>query len=252
MRYSLKDSIYEQQPVILSYLLNSVCRQYLEAGVGYVEFSFGIADLANPRIYPFLDPEIAVPIHYVPGQWRYLSYLIDFKFDFPKTFEYCFLAGFPRNKSRFGSLSSVLRRKLVVKYGLPFAGKVWQCQQNFQNFAQLSDFLKELFSKPGGTVYIDEISTNLQRIYDRMYKRNPNLGFKNGNIVGMDLMSDENGNPFSPFLHPQILQKLQMFQEKNANFGIRLHGGENVFRGSRAEDNKEFRIRPSLRIRTST
>ena len=52
-------------------------------------------------------------------------------------------------------------------------------------------------------------------------------------LVGLDLVGDEDGYPFSPFLHSKFTALIQKFKQAgNPWFGIRLHGGEGVKRGS--------------------
>ncbi len=46
--------------------------------------------------------------------------------------------------------------------------------------------------------------------------------------AGANIVWDEDGCPFSPFLHPDILEQLKLFHKHNYCFGIRFHGGENV------------------------
>lgn len=246
MRYSLKDSIYEQHPIILSYLLNTVCWHYYENGVGYVEFSVGIKDLSNARIYPFLDTDIAFPRDGIDvfGPKKYCEFFADLKPNIPENFHYCFLAGFPRNKTVIGTKSIVERRMFMIKYGMYFVNNVSVLsdhnalvENKIAAQGRINGFLNELYANS-----IDDIEKYLDLILNRMFSdlttRKPRALFQNGDIVGLDLMSDENGNPFSPFLHSKIQSKLKKFKEKNKNFGIRLHGGENVFRGSSAEGNR--------------
>jgi hypothetical protein len=240
MRYALKDSIYEQQPIILSYLLNFVSGRYDHAGVGYVEFSLGLGDLANARIYPFLDKDVALPISgnksKLPseGPLQYIDAFIDWKSDFnEEQFRYAFLAGVPRNRTRVGTKAPTTRRKFMIKYGIYFAAEVKKAFMSAEEVKEsqndIDKFLHWLYDD------ISKIESDLSRIITRMRPE----GFRSSDVVGVDLMSDENGNPFSPFLYSPIRTVLKEFQKRNSNFGIRLHGGENVFRGSSAQNLKK-------------
>ena len=53
-------------------------------------------------------------------------------------------------------------------------------------------------------------------------------------ITGCDCMSDEDGFPFCAFAHDDAIKCLHRLFERNKNFGLRLHAGESVKRGSSA------------------
>lgn len=55
-----------------------------------------------------------------------------------------------------------------------------------------------------------------------------------GEVVGLDLVGDELGFPYSPFLHPHFTDIIKAFRKENDRFGIRLHAGEGIPRGSTA------------------
>jgi hypothetical protein len=217
MRYALKDSIYDQNPVVLSYLLNWVCQRYLLAGVGYAEFSVSLNDLANDQIFSFLDPHLVLcgrdvshaHVHLLMS-WR------DSMFDL---FQYTFLIAVPRNSTVIGCLSASMRRSFVVLAGVKYA----ELLKVEDSGTTVSRFIEKLFR---GKFSVDRIVKNLSKIFLR--ERNNKCSL----VVGVDIVSDENGNPFSPFFHKKVLEVLASFSSLNENFGIRFHGGENVFRSS--------------------
>lgn len=55
-RYALKDSLYEQRLDVLAQLLSFVLQRYASCRpmVGYVEFSFGVSDIARPHVLDVL------------------------------------------------------------------------------------------------------------------------------------------------------------------------------------------------------
>lgn len=217
MRYLMKDPMYQQIPFILSYLLNHVCYRYSAAGVGYVEFSAGIGDLFNEEIHKFLNPKIAFGIE----NNDFSKYCCDWNSGLFGIVDYKFLIGIARTKTIFGSKPRSIRRKFVSLYG-PLYIELLQNRQIVVANDEVDRFLDVLYLNK-----IEVICQNLSIICNR-YDRSSDEQL----CVGLDFNGEEDGNPFSIFAHSKVLEVIKLFREKNGKFGVRLHAGEAVVRGS--------------------
>jgi hypothetical protein len=78
-RYTMKDPMYEQYPIVLDMLLDHVLGIYEAAGVAYVEFSVGFGDLIDrPQIFrhllqPQLSQQTSVSFRYLAGFGRHTA-----------------------------------------------------------------------------------------------------------------------------------------------------------------------------------
>ena len=212
MRYLLKDPLYQQYPIVLSYLLNHVSNAYIRARVKYVEFSVSLGDLSNETIYHYISPDMAFTgtMTLTKRTNIFLKYCRQYAPIADGVFTYRLLMAFPRGKSKLGRLPKDILRKVVVLSGPAYIfGKV-----------ETSKFLTALF----GAGTIQNWALGLYKALENDCSTNL--------IVGADIVGDEDGNPFSPFLHKDILAVPLKFQEKNKRFGIRFYAGENVAKNS--------------------
>ena len=228
MRYALKDPLYQQYPIVLSYLLNNSCQRYLRSGVSYVEFSVGISDLTQERIFSHIHPDMALRGLDIDGNRHpHIAYCLGFE-DFPRDtkFNYKCLMAFPRNLWDVNEgqyLPAYLKRKFVILTGTLYI-------ENLTNEERTSTFLATLFGREQIAKWI--FALNAVFNLDDKYRKENFYPL----IVGADIVGDEDGHPFSPFLHKDILHGLKKFHEGNAKFGIRLHAGENVAKCCSVQD----------------
>ena len=108
-RFALKDALYGQRLATLDKLLEHVLRNYWNAGINYVEFSIGVADVTRPWVWA----------HLIQPTWlesTNLSALSDTCYP-----DYNFLAAFNRNqmevydsaKSRWGKMDKLTAHRLL-------------------------------------------------------------------------------------------------------------------------------------------
>ena len=74
----------------------------------------------------------------------------------------------------------------------------------------------------------------------------PEAAFYKDYVVGFDCMSEEDGFPFCPFAHSKAIVCLQNACLNRPAFGLRLHAGEGVKRGSSATTYESGHYRANL------
>jgi hypothetical protein len=176
----------------------------MTAGVGYVEFSVGINDLSNPRINKYLLPEYALKnkknkhfIKYAKG-W---NPPVNCEDEDITPFRYNFLMAFPRNLSAIGNLPKDIRRKFVILFSAPYVSLVDNSVQPVTQINHPRDvFLNKLFTFKGANMI-----TGWVKKLKQIYNREENKEIKK-HCVGLDLVGEEDGNPFSPFLNQSKIQ----------------------------------------------
>jgi len=245
MRFALKDCLYEQYPEVLSFLLNCVCKRYAQAGVSYVEFSIGAGDLINERVSKFLLPESVFgnisynAPHDLPTWAGYAPMF------FPKFPNFCykFLAAFARSKARYEMHKSLAKfDHLRSDERRRFVAATWQEYVEMSD-ADRSDFLEVIFDSgqhPDKKLFwhlVDDI-----RSPGMIGKLEQKMGSADlwKIVVGVDILGNEESYPYSPVTHRQFLSfvcnRNKFWNQKKmwpqTRFGIRLHAGETVKRGS--------------------
>lgn len=259
MRYVLKDPLFEQRPEIYSLLVNNVMARYAKAGVGYVEFSLSTKHLLKDVVVKHLSESMVWPEHHTPNaslQDSVLYLLRPFTFPRHRFFNgmlqsYAFLAGFNRMKGRFPrkvaleAIRTLLNPEDVAniagevfteyEYGtiVPredayyFVSRMWPLWGHPMPVNIRNVILEKIFGDPnlaGGIIdNLNRLACRLA-VYDEMHMPTDTI-----KVVGLDLMSDEDGFPFSPYLHSDVIDCiLSLILKSGGKFGVRLHGGENV------------------------
>jgi hypothetical protein len=220
MRFALKDAMYQQYPEVLSFLLNTALHRYRLSGIRYVEFSVSLSDLTNERVRQFLQREMVLDegsfwSKYAP---RFHSKL--------ENMNYYFLGAVIRTKAKYTKdpldQTSEIRRSFVARMGTKYI---------HLSDEDRSDFLEAIFPE-----YFPHKLTNMVGAVA-----------KDPLVVGMDIVGDGDGFPFSPITHIKVLNALNdishgAFDRATGRrrggrpFGVRLHGGESVKRGTSVEN----------------
>ena len=258
MRFALKDPLYEQYPYILSMLLNSVIARYAKAHVHYVEFSLGISDASRPWMWVYLREDAIWGQPATKTRQSHLPPWVEKAGWYnprPAQFTYKFLAAFPRTFAKFPvkqsgeymhldewfSLSDNDREAVEFK-SLPLEQRRHFVANAWPHYAIMLKMQKQALR---GTIPVveasGEISVHNRSVYDKFIKKMfPAFVCKekleplrkNDRVVGLDLVGEEDGFPFSPFLHSAFQSLILLCKKRNPWFGVRLHGGEGVKRGS--------------------
>jgi hypothetical protein len=203
MRFKLRDPIYEQHPHTLTLLLTSVLQDYSASRTSYVEFSVGFNDLTTPWIYQYLVHETIW--NAIPGpEWQA-------KARQRKKMEYKFLIGISRNK---------VKLPLNGKLRLASSDEALDFLNRFPNMAMSHSFNTEAYSE------YEDLRERLTLLFSLLPKHPcaQESGFQSM-VVGLDLVSEELGFPYCPFIQDSWLELASKYK-----LGFRLHCGEGVIR----------------------
>jgi hypothetical protein len=222
-RYAMKDNLYEQYLETLTLLLRHVCGRYERAGVTYVEFSIGVGDVCRPWVMDALVPDLKKQVMKGSSDDRPVKYF--------------YLAGFSRSgceeflRTTFPDELRSLGIDLTCRLSPQDAYALLrtypsQCSQFLRNGASLESWSLPLgpmrqVSDAGG---IHGWAVDKLKVLERhfwswgMYRC----------VAGLDLMGDEMGYPYIPFVRKEFVTFVKKCHEFNPRFGIRIHGGESV------------------------
>ena len=251
-RFALKDPIYQQYPEVLGILLNSSMARYQKSGVNYVEFSMSARDLSNPFIVVHLKHSVwntsLIKLGVIGGDQNAPN-------DSDIFIECEQNDGEGQGKRKHSP--SVDRGNAKNKVGLRDASSVKKRKWNKNLKPDWRKFLRiyRFSTKPSNClVYflaaiprkkIEEFNSNwdaldnvVEEVYGEKLIHPPTISdpivysFWKDYVVGYDLVGDEYGAPFVPFVSNSFLDNVQIFAKdakKNGYFGFRIHGGENLF-----------------------
>jgi hypothetical protein len=189
-RFLLRKVIMEQDLRSLELLICHVLLRYSTANVSHVEFSLGISDLLKPWVIPYLFPKDAKSIGVT----------------------YRYLAAFTR-----ASVKIKIDNKMIKISDLQ-KNREWEI---LKSVTEKSTSLTELINNKD----IDfespiESLLQLQGVLN-------DSAFLRKYVVGLDLMGDEKGAPYIPFVDEKFISfALEMSIKTNRTFGFRIHGGE--------------------------
>ncbi|CAF1957546.1 unnamed protein product [Rotaria magnacalcarata] len=242
-RFALKDSLYEQRLDLLALLLQHVLQRYMTCSppVTYCEFSVGVGDLSKPWIFDILSSflsqkddayfkESSLP----NTETSFRKLIKDFpwlKSEFVNVVTYRFLAGFNRQCI---NLTDVANNDPVN--GDPDDIEIEQYKQEeaIQLLAKapqeaihrmLSEIIKSKEGMP--STRFESLEKKLEKLEDVEKKF---VNFYHW-VVGLDLCGDELGYPYCPFVSKKFIRhvnKVRNANDGNPNYGLRIHGGENV------------------------
>ncbi|CAF2684675.1 unnamed protein product [Rotaria sp. Silwood2] len=212
-RFALKDSLYEQRLDLLAYLLFHVLDRYSKCSpaIKYCEISVGCDDLRRAWVFDVLTTFSHEP--------KYRGSFEDLFNNFPwlptRQFEqrviYRFLAGFRRSIPPIIDAYSADEAVAFLSELPHYAIHVMLRELYLSNNKRPTIIFKEQVQKlQDMKVAIDKIP----HFYDW--------------VVGLDLCGDELGHPYCAFLAHEFIGFVQESREKNPNFGLRIHAGENV------------------------
>jgi hypothetical protein len=207
-RYALKDCIYEQRLDVLALLLAHVLQRYQSSKppVEYVEFSIGVNDAKAPCVMEVLTNFS----EYLPDQ-HWGTTLINWTKEGDYKFKYKFLAGFPRTYAKAAR---------------------WSKKDDKMSFKKKQkQMIQILLHSPETAIcdFLDECGTTTSQMFKwfegqiKQLKNTMSIPSLKGWIVGLDLMGDELGYPYIPFVTNAFIQFI-----KDEKLGVRIHGGENV------------------------
>ncbi|KAJ3268502.1 hypothetical protein HDV01_002705 [Terramyces sp. JEL0728] len=253
-RFALKDPIYQQYPEVLGILLNSSMARYQKSGVNYVEFSVSARDLSNPFIVVHLKHSVwnsslekldinseceqndvveSSPNNSKPRKKRKLS---------PS-------AGGGNAKNKVGLRdASYITKKKSVNDPVP----TWRKYLHIYRFSTKPNNCLVYFLAAIPRKKIEKFDSNwknLDKVVEEVYgeklvhpptSSEPIIySFWKDYVVGYDLVGDEYGAPFVPFVSNSFLESVQIFAKDakmNGSFGFRIHGGENLFIPRKLQD----------------
>jgi len=215
-RYRMKDPIYAQRLDILARLLDHLLHRYSKASspaVKYVEFSIGVGDLCRPQVFDVLrSMETLLNDSHLPSS-SFRKYHQLFLLPERPTYDikYRFLAGFSR-----------------TSINLP---RGWKQDEGLRFLYTAPTVAINLLRAELGTQHtfmFVEAEKNLAKLASNFTNASNDLGSYQMWVVGLDLMSDELGYPYCPFVTQSFLHFVEQRRFINPCFGLRIHGGENV------------------------
>jgi hypothetical protein len=259
-RFALKDSIYSQRLDILAHLLWHVLHRYstCHPPVTYCELSVGVGDITRPWVFDVLCSFPSTPIQNTGAQHTTTSQSFT-NSEKKLRFRDLLLRG------HFPSLRNAITRtesedklennhsqqeselqipKCTYKFLAGFNRQ--QVQTSYFDFCNQQEAINLLNEAPQIAIHLmlNEInkSANNELITDKndMFYRHVEQLNKikesarnNGQffhwMVGFDLFADEMGFPYCPFVARDFINYvLEIRQEFNLSFGLRIHCGENV------------------------
>ncbi|KAJ3308243.1 hypothetical protein HDV04_001512 [Boothiomyces sp. JEL0838] len=258
-RFALKDPIYQQYPEVLGILLNNSMARYKKSGVNYVEFSMSARDLSNPFIV----------VHLQHSVWYSSLEKLGESSDDQSTLNNSVteLKRKRSNSSNQGNSTdagelrdpSYVTKVVSTKDPIPD----WRKYLHIYRFSTKPDHCMVYFLAAIPRKKIEKIDRNwddLDDIVDEVYgeklvhppSRSESIvySFWKDYVVGYDLVGDEYGVPFVPFVSNTFLQKVQDFAKdakQNGSFGFRIHGGENLFIPRKLQDEDKEIINQSMK-----
>ncbi|CAF5029648.1 unnamed protein product, partial [Rotaria sp. Silwood1] len=212
-RFALKDSIYAQRLDLLAFLLRNVLYRFSTClpQVNYCEFSVGCGDLSRPWVFAvlttFSNDKKFNKFHYLVNQsfpWLKTN-------GFEKSIDYRFLAGFNRRISPISNACSADKSLDFLNEAPSYAIHL-MLREFYQSKKQretiiFTEQVKQLKK-------LEKASTNTEDFYHW--------------VVGLDLLGDELGYPYCPFVAYEFLRFVRDARQANSAFGTRIHSGENV------------------------
>eukprot|EP00039_Didymoeca_costata_P021321 m.344190 g.344190 ORF g.344190 m.344190 type:complete len:1320 (-) comp23997_c0_seq1:26-3985(-) len=233
-RFVLKDSIYSQRLDLLIYLLRHTLLRYTRCrpAVDYVEYSVGVGDISRPWILDALaslcgpDDSLSTFRREIMKlddntqkwlQW-FSSWVKGKKF---KSIDYKFLAAFDRSKVCHPGTKTPMTQREATELLI-------------DNETAISRMLCECVAGLVNTVPDDE--TRIFKVFedklDKMLRENRESQkftetFQKM-VVGFDLVGDEYGFPYNPFVTTKFASNIKKLREHNRKFGVRVHCAENV------------------------
>ena len=239
MRYALKDPLIQQQPIVLSCLLNHVAYNYYRNGVSYVELSVSLREAMRPHFRRYVQPAMVWPPDSATAKRIAPGFL--FKFSPEGHFTYRFLAGMPRTDAVYDRLNGIALpgghvldfdtpRPLDVGFRRRMVSMLWPLYEQRRQLLQQRMF---------GSRTVDKSPVKVIDEFTELYLDPERGGFLREYVVGFDCMSEEDGFPCSPFAHDEVIACLKSIHALNPKFGVRLHAGEGVKRGSSVQDEEK-------------
>ena len=215
-RFALKDSLYEQRLDVLAYLLGHILSRYGSCvpPVKYVELSVGSGDIARPWILDvlsvFKSPKEGISCSFQNfingGKSPWISSLNVTKFKV----EYYFLAAFVRG--------TVNVQKRDVKSFLNLSPQVAiSLMLDEINLSEKNEPTRIFGLLERALIDIENNRKN--EFYNSLFQMM---------VVGLDLVGDEMGYPYCPFVSRMFLDFVRDMREVNGRFGVRVHAAENV------------------------
>ncbi|CAF3915700.1 unnamed protein product [Rotaria sp. Silwood1] len=225
-RFALKDSLYEQRLDILGLLLQHVLHRYQTCmpPVKYCEFSIGVGDLSSAHIFDILrsfsPPHDANCTNTETAFHQIMKHFPWFTSESRNKVTYRFLAGFNR---QFVTLD---KDTIDVENAEPYEQK--KAIQLLAEAPQLAvhHMLNEIIrSRDNDDSMLFSILTNK---LTKLEKTADDIPQFYDWVVGLDLCGDELGFPYCPFVAKKFLEHVRQRRRSNPNYGLRIHGGENV------------------------
>ncbi|CAF2268490.1 unnamed protein product [Rotaria magnacalcarata] len=251
--FALKDSLYEQRLDLLALLLQHVLQRYQTCSppVTYCEFSVGVGDLSKPWIFDIFSSfpsqsdiskseERSHPI----CSTSFGKLIQEFPWLKPK-FAHCvtyrFLAGFNRqcinltdvdkndaansNPANNNLANNDLDDNEIKQYKQEEAIQLLAKAPQEAIHRMLSEIVKS--KKRESSTRFESLEKELKKL-DDIEKKYANFYHW---VVGLDLCGDELGYPYCPFVSTKFIEhvnKVRNANDGNPNYGLRIHGGENV------------------------